>query len=67
MAANKEAPYAEFGKKLMGLRKKAGMTRAELGEICDVAPQSWARSAMLLRALSLITNAAPGSPMQILL
>ena len=40
MAANKEAPYAEFGKKLMGLRKKAGMTRAELGEICDVAPST---------------------------
>ena len=40
MAANKEAHYAEFGKKIMGLRKKAGMTRAELGEICDVAPST---------------------------
>ena len=38
MAANKEAPYAEFGAKLTELRKKAGMTRAELGEICGVAP-----------------------------
>jgi len=40
MAANKEVPYAEFGNKLMELRKKAGMTRAELGEICGVAPST---------------------------
>ena len=32
----KAAPYAEFGEKLMELRKKAKMTRAELGEICGV-------------------------------
>ena len=40
MAANKEVPYAEFGKRLMDLRKKANMTRAELGEICGVAPST---------------------------
>ena len=40
MAASKEVPYAEFGNKLMELRKKAGMTRAELGEICGVAPST---------------------------
>ena len=40
MAANKEVPYAEFGEKLMGLRKKAGMTRLELGEVCGVAPST---------------------------
>ena len=36
----KEAPYAEFGKRLYELRKKENMTRAELGEICDVAPST---------------------------
>ena len=40
MAKSKEAPYAEFGKKLMELRKDAGMTRAQLGEICGVAPST---------------------------
>ena len=40
MAANKEVPYAEFGQRLMELRKKANMTRAELGEICGVAPST---------------------------
>ena len=40
MAANKEVPYAEFGERLMELRKKANMTRAELGEICGVAPST---------------------------
>ena len=40
MAVNKEAPYAEFGKRLMNLRKRAGMTRAELGAICGVAPST---------------------------
>ena len=40
MAANKEVPYAEFGQRLMELRKKADMTRAELGEICGVAPST---------------------------
>lgn len=40
MAANKEVPYAEFGERLMELRKKANMTRADLGEICGVAPST---------------------------
>lgn len=40
MAANKEVPYAEFGQRLMELRKKADMTRAQLGEICGVAPST---------------------------
>lgn len=30
-------PYAEFGARLMKLRKQAGMSRAELGEACGVA------------------------------
>lgn len=38
MAAKNEAPYAEFGARLTELRKNAGLTRAELGEICGVAP-----------------------------
>lgn len=38
MAANNKAPYADFGARLTELRKNAGMTRAELGEICGVAP-----------------------------
>ena len=40
MAANREVPYAEFGERLMELRKKANMTRQELGEICGVAPST---------------------------
>ena len=40
MAANKEVPYAEFGARLMELRKKAELTRAQLGEICGVAPST---------------------------
>lgn len=40
MAAKKEVPYAEFGERLMELRKKANMTRQELGEICGVAPST---------------------------
>lgn len=37
MAPSKEVPYSEFGKKLTTLRRDAGMTRAELGDICGVA------------------------------
>lgn len=41
MAGNpNHVPYEDFGKKLMALRKKAGMSRAELGEICGVAPST---------------------------
>ncbi len=40
MASNKDVPYAEFGKKLTGLRKNAGLTRAELGQICGIAPST---------------------------
>lgn len=40
MTANKEVPYAAFGARLMELRKNANMTRAELGEICGVAPST---------------------------
>lgn len=40
MAASNEVPYAEFGARLMHLRKSANLTRAELGEICGVAPST---------------------------
>ena len=40
MTSNKEVPYAAFGARLMNLRKNANMTRAELGEICGVAPST---------------------------
>ena len=40
MTANKEVPYAAFGSRLTELRKSANMTRAELGEICGVAPST---------------------------
>lgn len=40
MTDNREAPYAAFGERLMRLRKNADMTRAELGEICGVAPST---------------------------
>ena len=40
MADNKEVPYAEFGQRLMALRKKAKMTRADLGAVCGVAPST---------------------------
>ena len=40
MAANKDVPYAEFGERLMSLRKDADMTRQQLGEICGVAPST---------------------------
>lgn len=40
MAASNEVPYAEFGARLTRLRKSANMTRAELGEICGVAPST---------------------------
>lgn len=40
MAAVNEVPYADFGARLMELRKKADMTRAEFGEICGVAPST---------------------------
>lgn len=33
----KEAPYAEFGERLSELRKNAGISRQELGDICGVA------------------------------
>lgn len=33
----KEAPYAEFGERLSELRKNAGLSRQELGDICGVA------------------------------
>ncbi len=34
---SKEAPYAEFGNQLSELRKNAGLSRQELGDICGVA------------------------------
>ena len=37
---NKDAPYAEFGERLTKLRKRDNMSRAELGEICGVAPST---------------------------
>ena len=33
----KEIPYAEFGARLTELRKEAGISRQELGDICGVA------------------------------
>ena len=40
MPDNKQAPYADFGARLAALRKDANMSRAELGEICGVAPST---------------------------
>ena len=40
MAAEKNVPYAEFGERLVALRKRSGMTRVQLGEICGVAPST---------------------------
>lgn len=40
MAANNQAPYAEFGRKLSGLRSEAGLSRRALGEQCGVAPST---------------------------
>lgn len=40
MAAKNEAPYADFGQRLMSLRTTAQMTRQQLGEICGVAPST---------------------------
>lgn len=37
MAAKKEVPYAEFGKRLTELRKNAGMSRQDLADACEVA------------------------------
>ena len=34
------APYSEFGARLFRLRTDAGLTRAQLGELCDVAPST---------------------------
>ena len=40
MAAEKNVPYEAFGEKLIALRKRSGMTRQQLGEICGVAPST---------------------------
>ena len=40
MTADKNAPYAEFGERLIRLRKEAGMTRQQLGVVCGVAPST---------------------------
>lgn len=40
MAAEKNVPYEEFGERLIALRKRSGMTRQQLGEICGVAPST---------------------------
>lgn len=40
MALGNQSPYTEFGKRLMGLRKKSGMTRQQLGEMCGIAPST---------------------------
>lgn len=40
MASNNEAPYKEFGERLAKLRREKGLTRAELGELCGVAPST---------------------------
>ncbi len=37
---NLNAPYADFGARLFRLRTDAGLTRAQLGELCDVAPST---------------------------
>ena len=38
----KEVPYAEFARKLKDLRKKAGITRQKLGEMCGVSSSAFA-------------------------
>ena len=40
MAAEKNVPYEEFGERLIALRKRSGMTRQQLGDICGVAPST---------------------------
>lgn len=40
MVTDKNAPYMEFGERLIGLRKEYGMTRLQLGELCGVAPST---------------------------
>ena len=40
MTTDKNAPYAEFGERLIRLRKAAGMTRQQLGDVCGVAPST---------------------------
>lgn len=40
MAAEKNVPYEEFGERLSALRKRSGMTRQQLGDICGVAPST---------------------------
>ena len=41
MATNgNEAPYKEFGERLLELRTKAGLTRSELGEKCGISGRS---------------------------
>ena len=40
MSENNNVPYEEFGKRLAGLRKEAGMTRQRLSELCGIAPST---------------------------
>ncbi len=40
MTTDKSIPYAEFGERLIELRKRNGMTRQHLGDICGVAPST---------------------------
>ena len=40
MTAEKNAPYADFGERLIRLRKENGMTRQQLGDLCGVAPST---------------------------
>ena len=40
MTDEKDAPYAEFGERLAALRKGAGMSRQQLGDLCGVAPST---------------------------
>lgn len=40
MSTDNRIPYAEFGQKLLELRKTAKMTRQQLGEQCGVAPST---------------------------
>lgn len=40
MTTDKNIPYAEFGERLIELRKRNGMTRQQLGDICGVAPST---------------------------
>ena len=40
MSEGKNSPYAEFGERLISLRKQNKMSRQQLGDLCGVAPST---------------------------